>query len=146
MAISINSEVNTILELIYAWFLFLLPKILCTLPCFYCKAPKKDTPALSHGSTATPINHRRCHLMQTARGVYSSALGPDSWLTQESRSQVPSRKSCRFIKAETTHREGSQMKGKRGTKLPGNFKGGLGLLITYNMFHNVLQQGIDSGQ
>ena len=37
------------------------------------------------------------------------------------------------------------MKVKRGTKLPGNFKGCLGLLITYNMFHDVLQQGVDSG-
>ena len=58
--------------------------------------------------------------MQTARGVYSSVLGPNS------RSRVPSRKSCRFIKAETTHLEGSHMKGKRGTKLPENFKGGSG--------------------
>ena len=37
------------------------------------------------------------------------------------------------------------MEGKRGTKLPGNSKGGLGLLVTYNIFHNVLQQGVDSG-
>ena len=58
----------------------------------------------------------------------------------------PEQKSCRFIKAETTHREGSHTEGKRGTKPPGNSKGGLGLLITYNMFHNVLQQGVDSGQ
>ena len=86
--------------------------------------------------------------MQTARGVYSSALGPNST------SRVPSRKSCRFIKAETTHREGSHMKGgkgekkkkkgKMGNKAARKFQRGSG--FADNMFHNVLQQGADSGQ
>ena len=78
--------------------------------------------------------------MQTARGFYSSALGPDLMLTQERPRQAPSRRICKFIKANITQQKGGGLhteggKRERGTKPWENSQGEhLGSLI--DMFYD----------